>query len=265
MDRRPLGRSGLTVPVLGWGTVKIGRNRGVKYPQSFDLPSDAQVEALVDCALECGIDFFDTAPAYGESEERLGRALKGRRDRVLLSTKVGEDFDGQRSHYAFDPESVRRSVERSLRRLQTDYLDLLLLHSDGRDRDLLEDHDLLRTLVELKEKGRVRATGISAKTSEGIRLAARELDVVMAPFHRGDESLGPALRAAADAGCGVLAIKVFGQGHALGADSTPDPVAAALRFVVGQSFVHAAVAGTSSCDHLRQWVRSLPPSTPEES
>jgi hypothetical protein len=92
MELKPLGATGLRVSPLGLGTVKFGRNQGVKYPQPFELPSDREALALLEQAWDLGINLLDTAPAYGDSEERLGRLLRQcRRDWVIV-TKVGEEF-----------------------------------------------------------------------------------------------------------------------------------------------------------------------------
>ena len=97
MLKRPLGNSGLAVSPLGLGTVKFGRNSGVKYPRPFELPSDAQIADLLALAHSLGINLLDTAPAYGASEERLGEAIAGNRERWLLCTKAGEEFIDGRS------------------------------------------------------------------------------------------------------------------------------------------------------------------------
>ncbi|MBL8746693.1 MAG: aldo/keto reductase, partial [Phycisphaerae bacterium] len=92
---RPLGRTGLKVSPLGLGTVKLGRNRGVKYPAEFEIPTDVQAAELLRRAQKLGITLLDTAPAYGEAEERIGRIIGscGGRDRWTIVTKAGEEFD----------------------------------------------------------------------------------------------------------------------------------------------------------------------------
>jgi aryl-alcohol dehydrogenase-like predicted oxidoreductase len=212
---------------VGLGTVKIGRNAQVKYPEPFDLPSDSEVEFLLESALELGVTLWDTAPAYGSSEERLAPLLRRHRDRVVLVTKAGESFDGQGSFHDFRSGALVASLESSLRRLGTDHVDLLLLHSDGRDREILEQTDALAGLLQCREEGKTRAIGLSAKTSAGIRLAARDLDAVMAPYGLLHEGLGEDLR---------------------------DPLEAALRFVLEAGFVDSVVVGTRRPEHLRQIV-----------
>jgi len=90
---RPLGRTGFAISPIGFGAFKIGRNQKTKYSAAYDLPSDEQVAELLDGLLALGINYIDTAPAYGTSEERIGRAIAGRRAEFVLATKVGETFE----------------------------------------------------------------------------------------------------------------------------------------------------------------------------
>ena len=131
MVRRRLGRSELKVTPIGFGAFKIGRNTGIKYPQGYDLPDESRVRRLLDGVVETGINYIDTAPAYGLSEERIGRWLAGlgavERKDLVISTKVGETYDEGRSTYDFSQDAVRRSVTRSLRRLGGEALDLVFV------------------------------------------------------------------------------------------------------------------------------------------
>ena len=132
LEHRELGQSGISVSCVGLGTVKFGRNQEVKYPSNFALPSDEEIVSLIDQAKSLGINLLDTAPAYGSSEQRLGRLLSDRKDWVIC-TKVGEEFVTGKSFYDYSANHIRKSVERSLLNLNTDYLDLVLIHSDGND------------------------------------------------------------------------------------------------------------------------------------
>ena len=137
MVLRQLGRTGLTVSPIGLGTTKLGRNTDVKYPTSFALPSADQVTALLESAIKLGVNLVDTAPAYGESERRLGSFVETHRDQIVLCTKCGERYlDGQ-SIYDFSGPATIASAEESLRLLRTDHIDLLFLHSDGRGKLLV--------------------------------------------------------------------------------------------------------------------------------
>ncbi|MEC8429394.1 MAG: aldo/keto reductase, partial [Pseudomonadota bacterium] len=159
MELRELGSTGINVSPIGLGTVKLGRNQGVKYPQGFELPDDAHALRLINLAKEHGINLIDTAPAYGISEERLGVLLKGQRQDWVICSKVGEEFSNGESHFDFSPEHARFSIERSLKRLNTDVIDLVLVHSDGNDLDIINGAGTLDALAELKRQGLIRAFG----------------------------------------------------------------------------------------------------------
>jgi aryl-alcohol dehydrogenase-like predicted oxidoreductase len=242
MVPRRLGRSGLRVSPLGLGTTKLGRNTAVKYRAPFTLPSDDRVRELLATSLELGVNLIDTAPAYGESERRIGKFLATYRQHFVLSTKCGEQHEDGYSTYDFSMPTIMASVEESLRRLQTDSIEILLLHSDGRDVEILTQTDALEALSRLKRSGKIRAAGISAKTAAGVLAARETVDVVMAPFSERDSSLGEALRQAHDADLGVMAIKGLFSGYL-----EPRP---AIEFVLRQPFVDTLILGTIEPAHL---------------
>lgn len=250
---RELGSSGIRVSALGLGTVKIGRNQGVKYPQGFELPDDAAVSRLLAQAKALGINLIDTAPAYGSSEERLGKLLTARHDWVIV-TKVGEEFVNGNSHFDFSAGQVVRSVERSLQRLKTDYVDSVLLHSDGNDLALLQQTDALETLDRLKDKGLVRTIGLSGKTVEGGLEALRlGVDVCMVTHNLAYQDELPVIRKAHELGRGIFIKKAFASGHL--DQQQDDPVNASLRLVLNTTGVTSAIAGTINEQHLEENVR----------
>jgi aryl-alcohol dehydrogenase-like predicted oxidoreductase len=244
MVRRQLGRTGLTVSSVALGTTKLGRNTGVKYPVDFTLPSDQEVATLLESARQLGVNLIDTAPAYGESERRLGSFINNHRDEIVLCTKCGEQYLNGRSIYDFSAQAIFASVEQSLRRLRTDHVDILLLHSDGNDVEILTQTDAVDTLSQLKKSGKIRAAGISAKTKPGMLEASRTLDVIMAPFSQKEPYLAEALAEVQDRGLGVLAIKGLFSGHL---EAGP-----AIEFVLSQPFVDALVLGTIDPAHLAE-------------
>jgi len=241
---RPLGRTGMEVSLLGLGTVKLGRREGVKYPSPFELPTDTEAARLLDTARDLGINLIDTAPAYGKSEARLGKLLLDRRNDWLLCTKVGETFSEGRSTYDFSPEQVRISVKNSLRRLHTDRLDIVLIHSNGDDLTILDELGTLESLNELKTQGWIRAAGISHKTPAGAeRALALNCDVIMATLNLQEQQEADLIARAGAAGCGVLVKKAMASGHS-GTDS--------LRFAATAAGVASVIVGTINPDHLRE-------------
>lgn len=255
---RDLGTTGMRVSCLGLGTVKFGRNEEVKYPEGFELPSDREISALLDLAREAGINLLDTAPAYGSSEQRIGRLLPDR-DNWLLCTKVGEIFEGGRSRFDFSAAHVRASIEQSLRHLRTDRLDLALIHSDGSDLDILDNSDCLETLERLRDKGLLRAIGMSSKTIEGGLRAVELVDALMLTYNRSDTSQSPVIEQAQKAGKGVLIKKGLASGHAVhGAtqDKTPS-VADNFRFLLDPPGISSIIVGTINPNHLRENIQAV--------
>ena len=245
---RALGDTGLTISALGLGTVKIGRDQGVKYPTAFTIPDDQAVRQLLARARDLGINLIDTAPAYGRSEERLGQLLSHREHWVIV-TKVGEEFEHGESHFDFTTEHTRASVERSLRRLNTDHLDVVLVHSDGNDLDVLRQ-GTLEVLDDLKREGKIRATGVSTKTVQGGLETLRRADIAMVTYNLAQQDEKPVIDFAAEQGKGILIKKAFASGH-LPADH-PDPVQASLDQVLGTPGVGAVIAGTVNPAHLEE-------------
>lgn len=250
MVLRDLGTTGLKVSPLGLGTVKFGRNQGVKYPQAFELPSDSQVVELLDLAQGLGINLLDTAPAYGLAEERLGRLLRGHRQDWVIATKVGEEFSHGHSYFDFSAHATRASVVRSLKRLGTDWLDIVLIHSDGDDVRILTEEAALPTLLDLKAAGLIRAVGMSTKTVAGGLLALPSCDVVMVTLNLCYQDELPVIRTAHAAGKGVLIKKGLLSGHLDQVDNV-DPVEASLRLIFGEPGVGSVVVGTLNPRHLQ--------------
>ena len=245
---RPLGSTGIQVSALGLGTVKLGRDQGLKYPAGFTIPDDRSATQLLAQARGLGINLIDTAPAYGRSEERLGQLLQGQRHDWLICSKVGEEFDQGQSHFDFSPEHTRHSVLRSLRRLNTDVIDIVLVHSDGNDLHIIHDLGTLQVLEQLKREGLIRAFGMSTKTLEGGLAAAAVSDVVMLTYSLDWQEEELVLDACADLSKGALIKKALASGHL--ARGHPDPVQASMDLVFAHPGASAAIVGTITPAHL---------------
>jgi aryl-alcohol dehydrogenase-like predicted oxidoreductase len=165
METRMLGDGGPEVSVVGLGTNNFGRR--CDYDQTL---------AVIDAALDAGITLFDTADIYGQgmSEDYIGRALEGRRDRVVLATKFGMPMEERPDDSTGSREYIRWAVEGSLRRLRTDVIDLYQLHRPDESTPIDET---LGALNELVVEGKVRwigASNFSAAQIEAAESAARE-------------------------------------------------------------------------------------------
>ena len=242
MLRRPLGNTGIEVSALGLGTVKFGRNTGVDYPHAYELPSDGRIADLLAAARHEGICLLDTAPAYGTGEARIGEAIEGHRDDWIICTKAGEAFDGIASHYDFSEDAILGSVDRSLARLRTHNVDILLLHSDGRPVDEIESAGAFRALIRLKREGMVRAVGFSGKSALDAEAAMSRSDVLMCTINATCRDEAGIARMAAKQGLGVLVKKPLARGFAGNAETVAQT--ACLEGVT------SVVVGTLSLEHL---------------
>ena len=246
---RALGDTGLRVSPLGLGTVKLGRDQGVKYPSGFTIPDDYEAKLLLAQARDLGINLIDTAPAYGTSEERLGPLLKGQRKDWVIVSKVGEEFANGQSRHDFSAEHTRFSIERSLKRLETDVIDMVLVHSDGNDLAILEQSDVYPTLLRLKEEGKIRAFGLSGKTLEGGLLALKEGDCAMITLNLNEQAERPVAEYAHAHNKAILVKKALASGHICLTPGT-DPVQASFDALFKTPGVNSAIVGTINPVHL---------------
>ncbi|MFV2067676.1 MAG: aldo/keto reductase [Pirellulales bacterium] len=256
LPRRTLGRTDVEVSVLALGTAPCGQSRSV------DTPT---VTAIVREAMDAGINFVDTARIYGNAEEGIGKALAGRRDEVFLTTKVWAD----------DAAGARKSLEESLRAMQTDHVDLVYLHSMG-NRDASEASKAdgaLTYLLKQKETGKTRFVGISghsrAETFVPL-LASGRIDVVMCAMnfvdrytYRFEEKVLPVAR---QQNVGIACMKVFGGirggfakygGPNPGSQLNSRYLNQAVRYALGLPGVATLVIGPHTVEQLRHNIRMV--------
>lgn len=264
MEQRILGRTGLKVSVLGFGGAEIGF-AGVK---------QQEVSRLVAEVLEAGVTFFDTAAAYLTGEELLGHALIGKRHQVVLTTKCGAVAGFSRSDWS--KEGILATVRQSLKNLQTDYVDVLLLHSCGQLE--MQWGQALAGLQAAREAGYTRYIGYSGDGPAALWAAqSGNFDVLETSVSILDqEAIRLHLPVAAEAGIGVVAKRSIGnavwrhtsapanQYHleywrrwkALGFDfsrlSSSEIASIALRFTLSQPGVHCAIVGTTKPGRHRE-------------
>ena len=248
MVRRRLGRTGFELNPIGFGAFKIGRNVGAKYAREYELPDDAAVDRLLNSILDLGINYVDTAPAYGLSEGRIGRAISHRKAEFVISTKVGETFSNERSTFEFSEKAVRESVARSRERLNMDAIDIVFVHSDGNDLDILKRTQVVQTLRSLRDEGAIKAIGFSGKTVAGALQSLDWADVIMVEYHLDDRSHEQVIGEAAKRSVGVIVKKGLASGR-LDAEK-------AIRFVLANQNVSSLVVGGLNIDHIAANLRA---------
>jgi aryl-alcohol dehydrogenase-like predicted oxidoreductase len=255
LTHHSLGQTDIRVSPIGLGTVKFGRNQAVKYPESFQLPSDNDLVDLLKLAKELNINTLDTAPAYGSSEQRLGQLLKGSRKDWVIIGKAGETFEDGVSSYDFSADFIKKSVEQSLQNLNTDYLDVLLIHSNGDDVNIIEHDKVFTTLAELKAQNIIRAFGMSTKTIEGGLRTIEEADVAMVTYNPIETSEKIVIDAACKNNKGILIKKAFASGH-LNKIPGEDPVQSVMDFIFKTAGVGSIILGTINPEHLQHNVEA---------
>ncbi len=272
MEFATLGRTGIRVSKLGFGCSPLGNEFGEADP--------AEGERAVHCAIDLGINYLDVAPYYGRTlaETRLGAALKGRRDKVVLATKCGrydvETFD-------FNPARIRRSMEESLMRLQTDYLDVFLAH----DIEFVDARQIVEEAIPamraLQHEGKARCIGITGLQLNMLRSVAEvapvdvalsycrynlltaDMDDLLTPFAKGQ---GIGLINASPLHMGILSASGPPPWHPAPAEVKHvgrevvqlcerrgvRATDAALQFCLRHPYVATTLAGMSTVEQVRQ-------------
>lgn len=191
MNTIKIGKSDINTPFMAMGTWAIGG--GTAWGENDDKLS----VRTIDEAIDCGITWFDTAPVYnlGHSEEVVGKTLKGKRHNVLISTKCGLEWDyetpvfhkvmeGRNVYRDLSAKGIRKNLEDSLRRLQTDYIDIYYTHWQTPDFALYPLEETVGVLTELKKEGKIRAIGASNVTEDIIKgyCSLGQLDVIQEKY-----------------------------------------------------------------------------------
>jgi aryl-alcohol dehydrogenase-like predicted oxidoreductase len=206
LERAVLGRTGLEVTKLGYGAMELrgpagGRGRTID-------PADAQ--AILRAVLDAGINFIDTSPDYGDSEELIGAAIAGRRDEFFLASKCGCPIDqpapreGERPPHVFTPENIRAGVEQSLRRMNVDHIDIVQFHVSP-SREELEEHGAVEALADLRAEGKVRFLGMSGTLPNlPDHIAMDVFDAFQIPYSALEREHEAVITDAASAGSGTI-------------------------------------------------------------
>ncbi|HLH02388.1 MAG TPA: aldo/keto reductase [Bryobacteraceae bacterium] len=210
MKKRELGRSGLEVSAIGFGCMSIG----IADVYTSSARTEQEAIAVVDRALDLGINFLDTANIYGDSEIIVGKALRGKRDGVVLATKFGFVANSSFQNRAIDgtPENARRCCDESLQRLGVDVIDLYYLH---RVDPGVPIEDTVGAMADLVRAGKIRHIGLSEASAATVRRAHKvhpvtALQTEYSLFTRDPE--GELLATLRELGIALVAYSPLGRG-----------------------------------------------------
>ena len=279
METVALGSTGIQVTRLGIGLSEIGST-----PLEISV-----VDKLLNTGLDAGINFLDTAACYGNSEELVGMTVAHRRSEYTLASKCGHVTGGYGGE-AWTPQLVTDSIDRSLVRLKTDYVDLMQFHSC--DWDVLEQGDVVEALIKARDAGKVRFIGYSGDNEDALwAVNSGIFDTLQTSFSLVDQRARTGLLAAAEAkGMGVIIKRPIGnivwgkasvasayhqkyleRAQAMSAlgpvDGEEDPIKMAMGFTFAHPEVDTAIVGTTNPAHLLSNIEmldkgvALPPGT----
>jgi hypothetical protein len=276
MERRQFGKTDMQVTVLGFGGSEIG----------FSRVEQAQVDRLLNGALDAGLNVIDTAECYLESEEKIGDAVSGRRDDFYLFTKCGHSSGFEEPDW--DPKMLAKSIDRSLQRLKTDRVDLVQLHTCSEEQ--LRQGDMIDVLQRAKEAGKTRYIGYSGDRNDALyAIQCGAFDSLQTSVNVADQQcVELTLPEAVKAQMGVIAKRPVAnvawkgepgetdyaraywerlQKLQFGFLGLPlmDAVGVALRFTLAQPGVCTAIVGTTQPQRWQENARLLEPGPlPEE-
>lgn len=189
MNKRVLGKTGIEVSEVAFGGVEIGIPYGIGIKTATDMLSETDAIKLLHTAIDSGINFFDTARMYGDSERIMGEAFRGCRNEVIIATKCRHlrNEDGSLPKNSKLNELIKASLNESLKELQTDYIDIFMLHQV--DLEILRSEAISTIFLNLKKEGKFRAAGVSTYTTEETKKAIETgaWDVIQLPFNLMDQ------------------------------------------------------------------------------
>ena len=277
MRKRILGKTGIEVSEIAFGGVEIGMPYGIGVESQKDMLSEKQAIDLVHASMDAGINFFDTARMYGNSENLMGKAFKGRRGSVVISTKCTHlrDAGGRLPEERALEKIIETSLSKSLEALQTDYVDVYMLHTA--DMEVLENEEIMRIFNTIKKSGKARAIGVSTYLPEETKKALEigTWDVIQLPFNLMDQRQKAFFPQAVKVGVGIIIRSVLLKGllsnrgenlhpalkeveshiasyKKLLNENNPDLATLATRFALSFNEVAAILVGIDKIEYLNK-------------
>ena len=211
LEKRYIKRMDTEVTFLGFGALEIGRNWGMG--SDNERPNEETAGIVLNTVLDLGINLIDSASAYHKSEERIGKYVSNRRNEYVLATKCGEHSDEPRTYYDFTYEGIAKSIDKSLKLLNTDVIDLLQIHFGPDPEGTLDKGETLRAMQDAQKAGKVKYLGASIDGDLAKRcILSGDFDVMQLGynlFHRGNEEN---IKLCKERGMGVLIRSGLGNG-----------------------------------------------------
>jgi aryl-alcohol dehydrogenase-like predicted oxidoreductase len=270
MIKKTLGRTGLKVTQIGYGSM------GLRGPKTWGVRvvSDEAANRFLNAVLDAGINFIDTSPDYGVSEQRIGQFISNRRDEYYLATKCGCVYTQQEDHleidHQWDQDVIKGNLETSLQRLRTDRIDLLQFH--GGDAETLQRQGLVDLLTDFRDQGLIRFIGVSSSLPDLPSLIdVGVFDTFQIPYSCLAPQHHDLITRAAESGAGIIIRGGIAQGgpdaeiqrpalndvwSRAGLDEVlPAAMSRAeliLRYTLSHPHCHTTIVGTCDPSHLEE-------------
>ena len=271
----------MEISEIAFGGVEIGIPYGIGIKSADDMLTEQEAINLLHASANAGINFFDTARLYGNSETIMGKAFAGKRQDVILSTKCRHfrDMDGKMAPANTIEKLIEDSLAESLQSLQTDYLDIFMLHQA--DMEILENQTITEVFTNIKDKGITRAIGASTYTTQETEKAIKSnvWDVVQLPFNLMDQRQSELFDMAEEKGIGMIVRSVLLKGllsdrgknlhpalrdvqsHIKSYDELlgvtfPDLPTLAIKFALSFEQVTSVLIGMDRMDYLHQSLKA---------
>ena len=281
MNKRALGATGLLVSEIAFGGAEIGLPYGMGITSEADMLSQNDAVYLLHASIDAGINFFDTARLYGTSEAIMGKAFHDRRDQLIIATKCDHfrEPDGSIPPVGILRKRIEASLQKSLNELQTDYVDVYMLHSATQE--MIQNEDVIRVFADLKASGAIRSTGASLYSVGEAKAALNSgaWEVIQSAFNLMDQRQEAVFAEAFERGAGLVIRSVLMRGlltekgknlhpalqpveshiaryGELISDSAPDLSTLATRFALSFPAVSSILVGIDRLAYLHQSIEA---------
>ena len=279
-EKRYIKRMNIDATFLGFGALEIGRNWGMG--SDNERPAEETAGNVLKNVLDIGINLIDTASAYHKSEELIGKYISARRSEYILATKCGEHSDEPKTYYDFSYDGISKSIDKSLRLLNTDTIDLLQIHFGPDPAGVLDTGETVQAMKDAKKAGKVRYLGASIDGDLARRcILSGDFDCIQLGYNmlrRGNsenidlaESLGIGILIRSGLGNGLLTSRVTDNMDKLGEEdrkkvaslleisngNTDILTSMALNFLYENKGISSVLVGTKKVYNLKKNVQLL--------
>lgn len=277
LEQRKLGQLDKNVSFIGFGALSVGRDWG--YGEDNSRPDAETAGEVLNHVLDMGINVVDTASAYHRSEERIGNSIADRRAEYVLSSKCGEHNDEPDTYYDFSYQAVKKSIDVSLDKLNTDFIDIMFIHFGPEAEKVIEDGETLRAMKDAQQEGKIGALGASIDGELATKLIeSGDFDVMQMEYNLLNRTNERNIKLAAEKGIsvyirgGLAKGKLTSKGFNLPEEKKTKKLeelqtlanqdaqtlqALALQFLYEETGISTVLLGTKNVDHIKESMELL--------